>query len=222
MNRFINAILLFFFIPTLFLALTVGFDFAFSVLGFTGANMPYKEGIFLGIGLVFLIIILRRSIRRWMGIRIVSKSEKFKWSTIVSKERNKRVVTYTLLESMVLFAAGLALIILTRDAWPPASALFIGVLDGFVFTFFGSGKKAYRVGLSSKALIVADREVIILYFTGLRKVSIHQQTVFFDYIKELQLSFPLDCIPDDKRGEFFQILENNVDRNKVYFSKVNT
>ena len=78
----------------------------------------------------------------------------------------------------------------------------------------------YRVGLSSKALIVCDREVTVVYFTGLRKVSIHQQTVFFDYIKDLQLSFPLDCIQDESKEEFFDLLEDQLDRDKVFFSHV--
>lgn len=218
MNRFINAVLLFVYIPALFFTITVGFDFAFSRLGFSGANFPYKKEIFLGFGLVFLIILLRRSIRRWMGIRIVSRSNKFKWSTVVSRERATRVITYNLLESMILIVTALALIIIAPEAWIPSVALLFGALDGLVFTFFGSGKKAYRVGLSSKALIIADREVIILYFNGLRKVSIQQQTVFFDYIKDLQLTFPLDCIPAEQKTEFFNQLEAQVDRNKVYFS----
>jgi hypothetical protein len=77
----------------------------------------------------------------------------------------------------------------------------------------------FRIGLSSKALIVADREVTLLYFNGLRKVTIHQSSIYFDYIKGLQLSFPLDCIPEDRMDEFFQELEGSINKDKVFFSK---
>ena len=84
----------------------------------------------------------------------------------------------------------------------------------------GKQRDAFRVGLSSKALIVADRDVTLLYFTGLRKVSIHQQTIYFDYIKDLQLSFPLDCIQPEMKDEFFAQLKDQVNTDKVFFSKV--
>jgi len=95
----------------------------------------------------------------------------------------------------------------------------IAAFDNLIFSVLGGVTNLYKVGLSSKALIVADRDVILLYFTGLRKVSIHQQSVYFDYVKGLQLSFPSDCIPEDKKPEFFKILEENIDSEKVFFSK---
>jgi hypothetical protein len=113
--------------------------------------------------------------------------------------------------------AGVVLYKLTPHAIFPAAAYLIGAFDNLMMILV---KASYRVGLSSKALIVADREVIVLYFTGLRKVSIHQQTVYFDYIKDLQLTFPLDCIQEESQEEFFEALEAQLDRDKVFFSKV--
>ena len=112
--------------------------------------------------------------------------------------------------------SGVALYSITEEALFPALAFLIGALDNLLIALVS---KSYRVGLSSKALIVADREVVVLYFTGLRKVSVHQQTVYFDYIKDLQLSFPTNCLPADQQSEFFDTLEQQVDRDKVYFSK---
>ena len=73
------------------------------------------------------------------------------------------------------------------------------------------------MALSSKALIVADREVVLLYFKGLRKVTIHQQTVYFDYIKDLQLSFPTNCIEPKDQEAFFELLKAQFNPDKVYF-----
>ncbi|NRA11085.1 MAG: hypothetical protein HRT57_03915 [Crocinitomicaceae bacterium] len=137
--------------------------------------------------------------------------------TAVSLKRKKRVVTYLALETIVMLFAGIVLYKLTPHALFPAAAYLFGALDNLLLALV---KASYRVALSSKALIVADREVIVLYFTGLRKVSIHQQTVYFDYIKNLQLSFPLDCIQEESQEEFFEMLEAQLDRDKVFFSKV--
>lgn len=216
MNRFINAVLLFFTLVTAFVAIYVGFDLPFGILKTTGAEIPYVDYVFHGLGLFLFIIVLRRSFRRWMAMRIVSRTDKFKWNRAVSKERKVRVVIYNILEFFVYLFAASALYWLTDRAWAPVVALLFAALDNLILTALN---KSYRVGLTSKAIIVADREVVVLYYTGLRKVSLHQQTIYFDYIKDLQLSFPTNCLAEDHRSEFFEILEQQVDRDKVYFSK---
>ena len=217
MNRIVNALLIFVLLLTAFIAIYVGFDMPITFLRCTGEYLPYKFELFLGLGLFVFIIVLRKAIRRWMGIRIVSQTKKFKWTQPVSLKRKKRVVTYLSLETAVMIFAGVVLYKLTPHAIFPAAAYLIGAFDNLMMILV---KASYRVGLSSKALIVSDREVIVLYFTGLRKVSIHQQTVYFDYIKDLQLTFPLNCIQEESQEEFFEALEAQLDRDKVFFSKV--
>jgi hypothetical protein len=220
MNRFINALLLFIYFPTLLITIFVGFDLPIQILRVPGSELPYKEYIFMGLGILFLMVNIRRSIRRWMGMRIVGKVKRFKWNFAVSPERKSRVFTYLVLEGMILAIAGSALYIISNDAWLPALALVLPAIDNLAFLIIGKQRDAFRVGLSSKALIVADRDVTLLYFTGLRKVSIHQQTIYFDYIKDLQLSFPLDCIQPEMKDEFFAQLKDQVNTDKVFFSKV--
>ena len=215
MNRFINAVLLFFTLITAFIAIYVGFDLPVSFLRTTGAYIPYVDYVFLGLGLLLFIIVLRRSVRRWMALRIVSRSEKFKWSQPVSSPRKARVITYNIIEIFVYGFAAAGLYFLTDRTWMAVVALSFAVLDNLILTLL---VKFYRVGLSSKALIVADREVVLLYFKGLRRVSIHQQTVYFEYIKGLQLDFPLNCIEQSSKEDFFDLLKSQMDPEKVYFS----
>lgn len=219
MNRSINILLGLFLLPTMLVTIYVGLDLPIGFLKVSGANLPYKEWIFLGLGLILFILILRRSIRRWMGMRIVNKVDRFKWNQPVSARRKSRVQTYLWLEAMVMFVVALALYLVTPEALAPATAFWLGTVDNIIFSLVGANKR-FRVGLSSKALIVADREVTLLYFTGLRKVSKHQQTIYFDYIKGLQLSFPEDCIQDEHKIEFYQKLEEQLDRDRVFFSKM--
>jgi hypothetical protein len=218
MNKSINILLGMLFFPTMALTIFVGFDLPIEIIKMSGHNLPYKDYIFLGMGMLILIVILRRSIRRWMGMRIVNQVKKFKWNAEVSKERKSRVRVYLLLEALVMTFVGVALYQVCETALAPGIAFGIGALDSIIFAIAGRNGK-YRVGISSKAVIVADREVILLYFTGLRKISAHQQTTYFDYIKGLQLSFPTDCIQEEEREEFLKVLEEQIDPDRVFFSK---
>ncbi len=219
MNKAINSILLFLLFPTMLLSIYVGYDLPIGFLHVSGANLPNAFEAFLLLGTLIFLSILRRSIKRWMGAQIVKKTDRFKWNVPVGPERVRRVTTYLLLESLVMFALAIGLYLITELAWAPAIAFAIGALDSIIFALIGKASGSYRIGLSSKALIVADREVQLLYFSGLRKVSVHQQSIYFDYIKGLQLSFPTDCIPEGMEDEFFNVLESNINRNKVFFER---
>jgi hypothetical protein len=218
MNKFINVLLGVILLPTTFIAIYVGLDLPIGFLKVSGNNLPYKEGIFLGLGLATTIIILRRAIRRWMGMRIVNQVKKFKWNAPVSASRKSRVQLYLSLEALVMTAMAIGLYSVSEDAVAPAIAYGIGALDNIVFAIAG-GNDRYRVGISSKALIIADREVILLYFSGLRKVSAQQQTTYFDYIKGLQITFPTNCVRDENKEKFLEVLEAQLDKDRVFFSK---
>ncbi len=216
MNSFINILLLLVSLPTLFFSVFVRFDLPIEFLKTTASQLSYRFEIFLGFGLMLFVISVRRTIRRWAGIKMVNQSDKFRWSGQISSTRRQRVIVYTIIESILLILMGLAFYVLTTEAWVPAAVMTFFGIEGTLFLLLNS-KRKFRVGLSSKAILTADREVILLYMEGLRKVSISQQTIYFDYIQDLQLSFPLDCIEDDKKVEFFEHLKSAVNREKVLF-----
>ena len=188
MNRFINAVLLFITLITAFVAIYVGFDLPFGILKTTGANIPYVDYILDGLGLFMFIIVLRRTYRRWMAIRIVNRLSKFKWNEPVSKERRVRVIIYNIIELFVYFFAAATLYWLTERAWIPVLALLFAVFDNLVLSVFN---KKYRSGLTSKAVIIADREVVVfvLYRVAKNKhpptngvLRLHQRfTTFVSY-----------------------------------------
>jgi hypothetical protein len=217
MNKAINMLLLLLTFPVMAVTIYVGFDLPIDFLRVSGKDLPYRFEVFLFLGTLIFLVLARRSVKRWMGSQIVKRKERFKWNIAVGPDRTKRVITYLSLEAMVMAALAYGMYTITHQAWAPAGAFLIGAVDSVLFALIGWKKNWFRIGLSSKALIVADREVSVLYFTGLRKISIHQQSVYFDYIKGLQLTFPLDCIPKDQREVFFHELEKSVDLNKVFF-----
>jgi hypothetical protein len=219
MNRFFNALLLFLLFPTMALTVFVGFDLPVDFLKVSGSNIPYRNEVFLVLGLFLLLINLRRSIRRWMGMNLVNKTSRFSWNEEVSKERRLRVYVYNGLEALVMTAVGTALFTVSPEAWFPATALWFGAFDNVIFTLVGLSGGKYRAGITSKAVILADRDVQLVYFSGLRKVTIHQDSIYFDYIKGLQLSIPLDSIEQGQRDTFFETLEKQIDRDKVFITK---
>lgn len=215
MNSFINLILLVISLPTLLLSVFVGFDLPIDFLHTTGKRLPFRMEVYLVLGLLLLIIGLRRSIRRWMGVNMVKQQAKFVWNQTISLERKRRVFVYNSLEALVFLSLLIAHLFLTKAAFFVSLTYFILALDAILFLIINA--KQFRVGLSSKAILVADREVILIYLNGLRKVSISQQTIYFDYIEELQLSFPLDCIEPSQKTSFFDALEGQIDRDRVLF-----
>jgi hypothetical protein len=215
MNSFINLLLLVISLPTLLLSVFVGFDLPIDFLHTTGKRLPFRTEIYLVLGLLLLIIGLRRSIRRWMGVNMVKQQTKFIWNQPISTERKKRVFVYNSLEALVFLSLMLAHLFLSQVAFFVVTAYLILALDAILFLLING--KEFRVGLSSKAILVADREIVLIYLNGLRKVSVSQQTIYFDYIEELQLSFPLDCIEPAQKTEFFEALERQIDRDRVLF-----
>lgn len=219
MNKFINILLLLILFPVIALAIIIGFDIPLEVIKISGANMPYKLEVFAGSAALVFIIGARRSVRRWMGLRMVNQISRFQWNAPMSKNRYQQSILYLLLEALLhLFVAG-ALMILTQFSWPVVAVLSLLAIDHLFFAFLAKQKQLFRVGITSKAIVVADRDLKAIYFTGLRKVSKHQQSIFFDYIKDLQMAIPADCIADDQRNEFKAALEKNLDRNSVFFSE---
>ena len=219
MNKFINATLFFIFLPTMAFTIIVGFDLPLESFGTSGAQLEIKDEVFLGLGILILLINMRRSIRRWLGLRIVNQIGKFKWNIPVSVERKKRVQVYTLLEVFVFTVLTYGLYRVSPDAWMPAIAFLFGAIDGLLFTIIGSSRNRFRIGVTSKAIVSADRDVALVYFQGLRKISIHQDSIYFDYIKKLQLSIPLDCVAIEDREAFFKAVEDQVDVDRVFVTR---
>ena len=154
-----------------------------------------------------------------MGIYIVNKTTRFTWNKPTSKRRKQRIVTYTLLEVLVMGSLSYAFYFLLEFWILPGFVLLFFCVESIVFLLFGY-KNRFRVGISSKAIIAADREVVIVYFTGLQKITLGKDSIYFDYIKELQLLFPTDCLEENQISAFKQEVQKMIDRDKVLIRNV--
>lgn len=216
MNRAINILLLVVSFPTLAFTIFVAFDLPVDFLRTTGAQLPYRDVVFICLAVVSLLLLLRRSVHRWVGVGMTRKPERFIWCTNVGSERKKQVRLYLIIEAAVALCYALVTYKLTEEAWAVSLVYGLLFLDQLMFLFIAM--PWFRVGVTHKAVVIADREVKVLYFSGLRRVELHQQTIYFEYIEDLQLFFPQNCIPEGQYTDFRQALESRVNRDKVYFS----
>ncbi len=219
MNKTTNIFLLLLSFPAMLLSIYIGFDMPIEFFKTTGQFVPFKEEVFLIFGILNVLLIIRRSVKRWTGIKLVNATKKFKWNQPIAKERKTRVFMYLSLEIAVMTLMGLALLSICSDAWLITAALFFGSADNLIFLLSGIRKNSYRIGITGQALVIADIEVKVLYFSGLREVSYQQESVFFDYRDDLQLSFASSCIAKEEIEIFRNTLEEQVNRNKVFFSE---
>lgn len=217
MNRSINLLLLVVAFPAMLFTIFVGFDLPLSFLHTTAGQLEERDTIFLAFATLNLLLILRRSVRRWVGVGMTRQKERFLWVSDIGPERRKQVNMYLIIEALVALAFSLTAYALTPEAWVLSLVYFLLFLDQLAFLFIA--RSWFRVGITHKAVVVADREVNVLYFSGLRRVETHQQTIYFEYIEDLQLFFPANCIPDGKYGEFRTVLETKVNRDRVFFSE---
>ncbi|MGV3613224.1 MAG: hypothetical protein ACO1N0_19855 [Fluviicola sp.] len=215
MNRSINILLIFFSFPAFAFIICVAFDIHFFNVPI--AELPFKFHIFIGVATLLLLLIIRRSVSRWVGVGMTRKPERFLWSTPVSAARKKQVRLFLTMEALLALFAMISVCLLTMEAWPVAVVYGIMFLDQVLF--LAVAQSWFRVGITHKAVVVADREVRLLFFSGLRRIETHQQTLYFEYIEDLQLFFPVNCIPEGKYDEFRAGVEERVDRDRVFFSE---
>jgi len=217
MNRSVNIFLLLLSFPAMFFVIMVSFDLPIPFYGGSAALFPYREAIFLSLAGLLLLIIGRRSMSRWVGVGMMRKPERFIWCVPIGKERKKQVRLFLWIETVVALLFTLVTYWLTTQAWPLQIVYALLFVDQLLFLLIAD--KWYRVGITHKALVVADREIRVLYFSGLRRVEVHQQTIYFEYIEDLQLFFPVNCIEKEQYPAFREALESKLNRDKVFFSE---
>jgi len=219
MNKSVNILLILLLAPVFGLSIFVGFDLPIEFLKTSGKNLPYQHTIFIIFGIVIFLLGVRRSMQRWIGIKMVNQEEKYQWNKEINGKRKAQVNMYLIIEGLMHVLVAFALVFLTQKALVIATVFFALGFDHILFCVFGNYKKVWRVGVTNKAIVQAERDFKVIYFSGLRRVSVHQQTIFFDYIKELQMAISVDSISPENRESFRNVLEQKLNRDKVHFSE---
>ncbi|MDX1446201.1 hypothetical protein [Lishizhenia sp.] len=221
MNRFVNIWTVIFFILSLPFAMALDYAGIYKLFGieFPGPDFEYNDLIYGILAGIFLLLGALKASRRWVGLFIARQTQKFVWSAPLSKARKQRILMYSLLEVTVLVSMAVFYFMISPILIYVGLALVIVATEHLLHTFVGLGKDWFRVGITSKAVVSTDREVTVMYYTGLRKVSIHQQTLYLEYIKDLTLHIPSNAIQQGEVEAFKQHLVEQVDREKVFFNE---
>lgn len=221
MNRFVNIWTIIFFVISLPFALALDYPGIYKLFGveFPGPEFEYNDILYGILAGIFLLLGALKASRRWVGLFIARQKQRFVWSAPLSKPRKQRILMYSLLEVVVLVSMAIFYFRISPILVYVGLALVIVAFEHLLHTFLGLAKNWFRVGITSKAVVSTDREVTVMYYTGLRKVSIHQQTLYMEYIKELTLHIPSDAIEQGEVENFKQHLMEQVDKEKVFFNE---
>jgi len=219
MNKVYNIWIFIISLLTMPFAFAVGINEVYGVFDLRMHDeFEYTQLVFgISGGLIFLLGLMRSS-RKWSGIRVVNQIDRFKFNTAISQERKQRVILNNGIEIVGFFLIAVVFTVFSKDAVFISLIFVIFIIDSVVNTIRGLTGKKYRVGMTKKAIVSVDREVITIYFKGLKHISIDKEQLYFEYINDLVLDFPLSNIPTEKQEEFMRLLRNNVDETKVYFS----
>ncbi len=220
MNRFYNIWITFICIVSIPIALAIGLNEDFTILGYTieGEEFAYGELSFAICAGIILVLGGFKAVRKWMGLRLVAQSEKFSFISPISSARKKRVRLYNVLEILFLTLWGGLFLFLTSAAWPLAVVLLLFASEHMLNSIIGLAGNKYRIGITNKAILRVDREVDVVYFKGLQKISVQQQSIFFEYINGLVLHLPIDALPSEELANFDTQLRQKINPEHVYYS----
>ncbi|MDX1650946.1 MAG: hypothetical protein R3277_00525 [Brumimicrobium sp.] len=221
MNRFYNIWIFVFTFLTFPFAVAVGLNMDFTLLGIRipGEEFAYKDLFFGIVSGIILVLSLLRSSKKWMGIRIINQSDKFRFTSKISSERKSRVVLYNLIEALFSLLIGFTFLYML-----PSSVIYLPLVyflmgaDFLINTLVGVSWDNYGIGLTKKAIVAVDRDAKVIYLKGLKCISKHQDTLYFEYKNGLILHFPTNLIPAQKEDAFIEVLKNIADPDKVYYS----
>ncbi|HLW40701.1 MAG TPA: hypothetical protein VKX31_09925 [Brumimicrobium sp.] len=178
----------------------------------------HKEYVFGFTALFIFLLNARRSYKKWTGMAVVNKTNRFLFNTPISKDRKKTVILYNTLEIFTFLILGIGFVLLSLDATIITLVFFLVITDMGINFFLGINSKKYRIGMTKKAIVTADREVLPIYFKGLKRITKQGIRLYFEYVNDLVLDINIESIPPEKQEEFINLLRETVDEKKVYFS----
>lgn len=221
MNKVINVFSLIILVVFTLLSMTIIFDLSISNVHLR--EMPFQIEILSGLAILFFLVGLIRIRRRWQGMHDMRKFSQFDFDSKVSGKYLSKGMVFTAIEIMFMIAAT----ILFYSFYPENQQLVVVMLcvilvlmiESTVFlTLIIRTGKAFRVGINSKVIAYFGREMHLFFFTGLRRVMLHQDDLFsFQYKNDLVLFFPTIVLRDEDRIPFREALLKQLEEKNIYF-----
>jgi len=210
MNKVVNILSGIFFLSFGFLVMALGLDLSLSN-GLSLKNLPWQTEICAAITFVVLLLGLLRIKRRWQGVNDMKRFDAFRFVRPVSHKILGLSTLFTMAETVFMIGGIIFLSFLMglepTLVYPMMIVLLILSIESGWFALRITQKgKAFRIGISDRAVAYFDREMHILYFSSLIRVEMHQDMINFQYKDDLNLFLPLDVIRKEDRAEFRETL----------------
>lgn len=218
MSKAINILLTFILLPTLFVALMVGFDL--NAVGIIkGVDTPFIREIFIGIGVLTGIMLIWRSFRRWSALYVFRSKEKFIWVGTSTREHINRVRMYLFLEAVFFGFLSLFFFWISEFTLVISIVFLSAAIESIVFISLRCNIKHMKAGIIKNGLVIADRDLTFYYFSGLKSVSTQNESIYLEYKNDLCLSFPIQAINKEDRADFLEHFIQAVDKKRVFVSE---
>ncbi|WP_070138122.1 hypothetical protein [Crocinitomix algicola] len=170
-------------------------------------NLPYRYEIAYAVTLVIALLGSLRIVRRWQGAKDMVRFTKFTFERPIGDAAKRLSIVYSVAEyTFTLLLLYVFYQMSSLDAklvFPIMVVLALLFAEGLVFLMrVVRGGKAFRIGINKSVIAYFDREIHLIYFTGLTRVEMHQDMINFQYKKDLNILMPLDVIPTNERVAF--------------------
>jgi len=211
MNKVINILSVSILFLFTFLAVGNIEDIGISVYEIN--QIKFLKEICYGIIVVITLLALLRIQRRWVGIKDIKSFKKFIYKTPLSKKAKTLALVFSVMEIIFLsFFIAIYFKELSHDVdfllLPIIIVLLIIVLEITLFTTIAlKSKNIMIMGVNQNLIAFFDREIHIVYFDGLQRISIYQNRLHFKYKLDLNVFVEIDYIPKDNLLEFKKHLE---------------
>lgn len=178
--------------------MAVVYDLTIST-NFTLKGMPYKQEIAYGFTLIILLLGVLRIVRKWQGAKDMTNFNKFTFVRPIATSAKNLSLIYALIEVVFM---GILIYFLYRISaldlslvFPMLIVISFLLLEGIIFAYrIGKGGKAFRIGINKNVVAYFNREMHLMYFTGLKRVEMHQDMINFQYKDDLNILMPLDVL----------------------------
>ena len=222
MNSFFNGLILVICFITLPFALAVGLneDFTFFGMNIPGEEFAYKDWFFILIAAVVFLLGATKASRKWSALAVVKQKSRFLFAANISAKRKNSIVLFGGLEWLFILLVGTFFLIITRETWVIALVLFIMLFEHILHLSYGLISNKFGVGMTSKAIVAADRSYVVIYFHGLKKVIKQQNNLLFDYGNNLVLELDLDRMEPEQQALFIIELKKIANPKRVFYDGV--
>lgn len=192
------------------LVMTLAFDLSLSSIVNLKA-LPFKFEICTGFALVIFLLGWLRIKRKWQGANDMRKFKNFVFARPVSRSALNLSLVYAFAEIVFMGFLLYFLSLISNLAYDYVIVMMgvIGLLlaESLFFAFrIIKGGDSFRVGINKSAVAYFNREMHIFYFTGLKRVELHQDMINFQYKEDLNLLLPIEVIRKEDRVAFREVL----------------